>query len=164
MNPEEEHRSIQLIRGQIITNFAYIELMMSELIAFHYTESRQKNDEVIQDILEDEYFQFGLRKNIFKKVMEKYYKDKNFPFGDLTNLGRYRNIIGHATIKNDEITQGDEHILQRSPYYWHNGEKKDCAELNKKYFDLSDNIMQILKKLTLSETIEFSKVKRKDDQ
>lgn len=97
MDGEEREKQLNKIkekRGYVATNFAFIEGIMADVISFHYFKNR--NEAFVTDVLEDEYFNFGLRLKILKKVF--FAQNVKFPDDMFHKLSRYRNIMVHSQV------------------------------------------------------------------
>ncbi len=123
-------------RGRIVTNFAYIENLIKMACSLHYLG--KIDQKFMSEVLEDDYFNFGLLTHIFQKVLTKN-PSFEFPIGKLFELSKHRNIIAHAQIKayheNGEVTD---------IRFYHGGERKEIGPIFSRYDELSKEIREKL--------------------
>ncbi len=123
----KEDKDIMEKRGEIVTNFSYIEYLMKTYISVHYFKS--KDHPIVSEIFEDEYFNFGLLFRIFEKILVK--DNKNFPLQNLRRMGHLRNIVAHAILVGKAVGPTKEEIIHR--YFKHGGVLKEIEETFHEY-------------------------------
>lgn len=115
-------------RGEIITNFAFIEHLIKKFIAIHYL--KVADHPIFSEIFEDEYFNFGLLFRIFEKIIKK--ENIEFPINQLRRLGQLRNIVAHSTLHFDTNNE--------NTFFRHAGESKNTEKIFEEYDSLKSNI------------------------
>jgi hypothetical protein len=89
-------------RGDVITNFAFIEHCISMFIAGSYF----KEDEFEQmntfrsEILDDKFFSFEFKRQIFIKILKNRFPEvyKNMPLKKIEKMQSLRNIVAHGPL------------------------------------------------------------------
>lgn len=140
----KELYGINLRRGNILSNFSIIERLVSEVIAAHYTNDITKAEKMILDIFEDEYFSFGTKMNIFKKVIKENYPNESIFYNKLHNLNKLRNLVAHGSIivmKNSKSDIGQIILSHNNQQYPDPHKKLD------EYTALTEEIRPELEKL-----------------
>ncbi|MCK5095839.1 MAG: hypothetical protein KAR24_00635 [Candidatus Pacebacteria bacterium] len=133
---------IQNSRGKVSTNFASLEYFIAQFITMHYFKG--PNHDFTAEVLEDEYFSFGLLAKIFDKVLKKY-PDlyKKFPFQKLRRLQKLRNVIVHARLQSKATLDGRKENIKKigMTYFYHAGKEYQVEEVFEEYEKLR-NIVQ----------------------
>ncbi len=123
---------IQNKKGEILSNFAYIEILVRSFVLSNY--SIEQNNLISVDVFEDEYFHFGLLQRIFKKVIKrKELEFSNKLVEDLRRMGEIRNIVAHSVIQaydNNSFKEEDYSIFLK-----HGGKEMSIAEIEKVYME-----------------------------
>jgi hypothetical protein len=121
---------IQNKKGEILSNFAYIELLVRSFILNNY--SIERNNLISSDVFEDEYFNFGLLLHIFEKVVKrKGVGSPNKLLEDLRRMGKIRNIVAHAPIQAHDNNSSKEEDY--SIFLKHGGKEISIDEIEKMY-------------------------------
>lgn len=152
---ESELERIKNKRGEIVTNFAYIELIIKNICSVYYLGKIDQNFRA--EVLEDEYFSFALLRNIFEKVLKKY-PDIDFPMGKLRELSKLRNIIAHAQVTATAIVN-DPAVPSASiqkMVFKHSGIVRDTDETFSKYDELKSTIQEKLKQIPGGDQVKVS--------
>lgn len=89
------------IRGEIVSRCSYYEQRMDLFIAKYY--KGDDFDPFKEEVLEQPYFNFELKKRIFFTLLGKYHPEyfKTFPKGGLTRLQEIRNMVAHGAVVAD---------------------------------------------------------------
>ncbi len=99
---EDDDNQIGAWRVRVIESFIAIEWLMNCIITQHYFRAQKQG--FIFEVLYDRYMNFGLRLNIFKKVLKKIKgtkdngklrKEDNKMIENLQKMDRIRNIYAH---------------------------------------------------------------------
>ncbi len=86
------------LRGEVITDFATLEMMIDGIILLEYAGSESRTS-FWTEVLADDQFTFGLRRNLLSKVLgrrgllDKVAKNRLNEIGELGNL---RNLFAHV--------------------------------------------------------------------
>jgi hypothetical protein len=86
------------VRGEVIGMFANLEVMLDAIIGFEYV-TKERYDSFVEDVLADEQFSFALRRNIFRKILQRrgwLDKPAQVLCEDLSRIGNLRNMFAHA--------------------------------------------------------------------
>ncbi len=143
----ESMNAIDRKRGNTLSNFSYIEFLITKIIIKNYNlKDDIKEQQITTDILEDEYISFGAKLRILKKIINKYHpaKYKKFPFGKIEELNKLRNIIAHSSLgmKIDQKTA----IATSQILFIHGGEEKEAEVIISKYNHLKNGVQTELEK------------------
>ncbi len=134
-DPKKEVSEVQSERGRIISNFAFLEMIISQFIANHYSSITKTK--FIEEVLEDEFFSFELKKRLFRKILKNYFKEieNKFPNKEFSRMQTIRNIIAHGVIQanQDDIKNPKKALNVR---FRHGGKDYPARELLNEYFDL----------------------------
>jgi hypothetical protein len=87
------------MRGEVVGRFANLEAMLDGVIDLEYVTDRTKSEAFRHDVLADEGFSFALRRNVFRKILERRgWLDKKAKdlCQRLSELGNARNVFAHA--------------------------------------------------------------------
>lgn len=142
----EEENKIKEKRGEILTNFAFVEDVMKSFIAGYYVNDI--NHPIVPEIFEDEYFSFGLLFKIFEKVLKKQ-EDKSFPLQQLRRMSQLRNIVVHASVRGNATSPSTDKIVRI--FFRHAGEEKEISEV----FDEYDELKTLVQASLLEKLREF---------
>lgn len=95
---DKKTNEIQNNRGKIISNFAFLETIISLFITNYYFG--KTNTQFIEEVMDDEFFSFELKRRLFTKIIKHHFKEKidKFPNKEFRRMQEIRNIIAHATI------------------------------------------------------------------
>jgi hypothetical protein len=132
-------------RGAVTTNFASLEYFIAQFITQHYFG--RPDPRFMSEVLEDEYFSFGLMVKIFDKALSTYPDEyKTFPFQKLRRLQRLRNIIVHARLQSPATLDAENgHIASiNGVFFHHGGEDKDVFAVFKEYEKLREVVQPAL--------------------
>lgn len=142
---ERQLNEIKLKRGWVATNFAFLEGVIARIICVNYFG--KDNEEFVEDVLEDEYFNFGLLVKIFEKVVKK--KNIEFPVGKLRRLQALRNIIIHSQIVavGDMIQGSNKIVALGNPEFKNGGKKLIIKEVFSEYDKLEEEIRKEFEKI-----------------
>ncbi len=100
MNQSTEHF---LIRGRVITNFAFLEAAISDFIAHHYFQNSNLKEAFLSEVMEEQYFNFDLKRRLFIKILEKYPEFRNkMKLKQFQSMQEIRNILAHGTYEKNE--------------------------------------------------------------
>lgn len=130
----EDHELTEC-RGKVITEFIMIEAWIDMIIAKHY-QIKDDNDFIL-DVLNNQYFDFGLKYNILEKFLgtPKWMQD-------LRELGGIRNHFAHSGRYKYASDAEPDNFYFPSPK---NKEKKiNFDELYKTFFDKAPDILKEL--------------------
>jgi len=152
---EEKLKDIKIKRGYVATNFAYIESVIARVITIHYFKAN--DEEFLSEVLEDEYFNFGLLLNILEKIIKKE-SIKDFPIGKLRRLQKLRNIIIHSQIIAKAMTFKDQpKIIDIDVIkFKHGGKELDVDLIFNEYDDIEKVIKLALEALPGGKNIQLS--------
>ncbi len=162
----KEISEIQNARGGVSTNFASIEYFIARFVTAHYFNG--PNETFLAEVLEDEYFSFGLLTKIFDKILqqdsEKY---KKFPMQKLRRLQKLRNIIVHARLQSavtlDDSGEGIREIGET--YFHHAGKDHKVVDIFNEYEKLRAIVQPAVASLPgVNEQIERVKLQSNDTQ
>ncbi len=152
---DAELEKIKNKRGEIVTNFAYIELLIKNICSVHYLGKIDEN--FLGEVLEDEYFGFALLRNIFEKLLKKHPEVK-FPMGKLRELSKLRNIIAHAQVTAEGIIKNPKipSVSIQRMVFRHSGDVRDTNETFSRYDELKSAIQEKVKLLPGGDHVRVS--------
>ena len=127
------------LRGEVINSAVNIERRIEEIITTHYILPR-KYDDFLFNCMLDEYFSFGLKIRIFRKIKFRIKPYKAF-FEHLRRINNIRNLFAHSSI-------GD---LSGSLIYTKDFkiEIKSSRKLHEEFFHLRPKVIKELDNLLL---------------
>lgn len=124
------------VRGEYLIQTSWVELFISEIIAFHFVPNDKKKQELLSSIIVGE-IRFADKIMIFSNLIRKYYpkiKEK-YPIliDDLSTIRNYRNRLAHYTpyTKKEYISKFHKNKI-RLVSYKHG--KEMSKEITKKEF------------------------------
>lgn len=132
-------------RTKVIEDFIMIEGYINSIISKYYMGKVSKN--FFWDVLQDEYFNNGLRINIFKKILDKtsLIDKPNHLIGDLKRLSTLRNYFAHC---NTAFYEGFEDNSKGGiPNTKKTGEYLNFEELYKKFDENFKKVYEQLKQI-----------------
>ncbi len=83
-------------RGEIAELFIGVETLIDIVISYHYF--KDINNDFIFNVLKNENSNFGLRRNLFEKIISEYEKKIEIMDG-IHRLNKIRNIFAHSLSK-----------------------------------------------------------------
>lgn len=89
-------------RSEVIEKFINTEWLINSIISQHFLGKIKEN--FLLQVLNDEYFNFALRRNILEKIVPEFDKKK---MQDLRELNKIRNYFAHC---NQEILRPNEKL------------------------------------------------------
>jgi len=99
---EKQGEELNRTRGKVISNFAYLEDMISDFIAASYfkEDEPEQLQALKEEVLEDKFFSFEFKKQLLKKILKTRFKnvDQKFPYSQLDQLQTFRNVIAHGLL------------------------------------------------------------------
>jgi hypothetical protein len=135
-------------RTKVIEDFIMIEGYINSIISKYYLGKVSRK--FFGEVLQDEYFNFGLRTNILEKILnESPVIDKPNPLiDDLKQLSRLRNYFAHC---NTAFFEGFEDTSKGGiPHPKKTGEYLDFEEIYNKFEEkikrISEQLIQIMEK------------------
>lgn len=150
----DELNDIDRGRGNIISNFAYIENLLSQIIIRHYIRDEELVHKMTADIFDGEGFTFYLKFKLFEMVLRKYYSEKvaelKYDPHKIRELGRLRNIIAHGRIETLGYRTNQNDIKYSEIFLVHGGEKYSAKEQIDKYNELKLSAQPKLEQLAKS--------------
>jgi hypothetical protein len=143
---EEILTEIKTKRGWVATNFAFLENLIGRIITVSYLKIDNEGREFfMSEVVEDEYFNFGLLVNIFAKVVGR--EQYDFPIGKLKRLQQLRNIIIHAEVINTAQVLGTKIISLGEPMFKHGGKSYITSDVFQEYEKIEAVLKTALSKL-----------------
>jgi len=135
-------------RGRVVTNFAYLEDLISTFIACSYF----KEDELVQlnalkdEILEDKFFSFEFKKQLLEKILKNRFQNKyKVSYRKIEQMQTIRNTVAHGLL----VATGDKH--DKSKVYnvslKHGGKVYPARELFDNYEKLRQQVEPVLRQL-----------------
>lgn len=132
MNEEK----LKAARGEVINSFANIETVINTIISQHYL--KRVNRAFILEVLYDELFSFGLRRNILEKIVPEFDPGQ---MRNLRELNRIRNYFAHCGL---QMTDLDSDV----PFYPNpRKSKKQFVEWDTLYGDFNRLVPEVLRYL-----------------
>jgi len=95
-----DSEKISKYRAEVIERFINVESLLNAIICQHYFNKLKKS--FYYEVLYDEYFSFGLRRSIFKKIIKTV---DNKKVNELGRLNTIRNYFSHVNQEFFEITK-----------------------------------------------------------
>jgi len=131
---------ISKYRAEVIERFINIETIINAIISQRYFKRVEKS--FYFEVLYDEYFSFGLKRNILKKIVENIDNQK---IEDLNRLNRIRNYFAHC---NQEIVEGTDKTQKGKVLDPRNIEKEiDFEALYSEFTEKAGSVEEYLFKL-----------------
>lgn len=116
---------INELKGKITSDFAFIERAISVCIASYYAKDWALFTE---EILENDFFSFELKKRILGKLLKKHFPEYIFPWAELARLQQLRNLASHGAITAVPNEQGGHTVYLR-----HQGKNHSITKLKEEF-------------------------------
>lgn len=141
------------LRGEIITDFAYLETIISRMISEYYFG--EENLSFTFDVLYHEHLNFSVRRSIFEKnLRDKGVTETQFPFKKLQRIGEIRNYFAHAwPLHMSDGKTVDFVMLGRKDA------EKTAEQLFKDFKALLNEILAALEKLHTEKKVNYPPMK-----
>jgi hypothetical protein len=155
MDKEEINKvanKIAQYRGVIIHDSISIDAMLGAIIAVYFAKDN-KNNEFNRKVIDDEYFSFGLKIRIFKKLDFEVYPQF---FEDIWRINNIRNIFAHQVPTLDEgfFKKGKDGKENKISY---------MVDLHKEFLKKIKNVNEQLHKIFLKLVEENKQERSKND-
>lgn len=148
MDEDEFYRK----RGMLISNFAYIESLITSCIVANYFKPGDEKQitAMNEDIFESKLIPFEAKKIMLQTVLKKYHNNQaKFPFKTLGDMQDIRNRFAHGVFQSKAMV-----VSQEPPEYKvielqirHNAKTYNADKLFKQYDDLMERLDPYIKKL-----------------
>lgn len=135
--------AIQNERGRVMSNFAFLESIISNEIAKYYITNDDERVKFANEILEHRFFSFDFKKVLLQNIVKDKLGKKNPDFFKaLEGLQRSRNIIAHGLIVfiGDSTNPNIDDVVFR-----HGGIEYKADQLIKVYTQNADLVTEQLK-------------------
>lgn len=139
--------TIQNGRGYVITNFATIEMMMSQVIARNYSGTKEKEQALLSDVLYHQYFSFELKRSLFEKIL-KYNNPEQLKSPHsrkLRKMQEIRNMAAHAIIR---VKLGEDRDDINSIVFDFRGKEHQANKILEKYDELRASVEPLIRELS----------------
>lgn len=131
-------QDIKKLRAEVIEKFISLEILVSAIITQHYFHILEKN--FLTQVLYDEYFNFGLKHHILRKITER---PDNKVLDKLYNLNKIRNTFAHSGLFFTEVTSGRQGFINTRKL----DNEIDFQKLFEEYCDLEKPVFDYLGKV-----------------
>lgn len=125
-------------RGANLATMAAIEDTINAFVSVHYFGSFNEN--FASEMLESEYFPLHLRIKVVKTILRKHYPEINFPFSELEEMQRLRNIMAHIVTKTD-LSGTAETVAVGESFYPYQGVRHPVEEVHARFKELEDKVV-----------------------
>lgn len=136
-------KDIQFGLGGIISSFATLEAKIQEFIAAEYIDNADSQLRFYEEVLEQDFFSFELKKRIFRTALKSRYSDryKSFPFKELNRMQIIRNIAAHGLIEAN--TPNDIFDINKL-YFRHGGKQMQAVDLINEFSNLKKIVFKAI--------------------
>jgi hypothetical protein len=136
-------------RGKVISNFSYLENIISTFISAAYFTLSQGDqmNAMKEEILEDKLFGFEFKRQLLEKILKKRFPDvyKTLPRQKIERMQTIRNIIAHGVLTaTGEIDKPDS-ITDIS--FRHGGKNFGAEKMFEEYEEKRATVQPVLEKL-----------------
>lgn len=134
-----------MIKGRILSRCSYYEQRMDLFITKHFVGDEDAS--FTEDVLENEFFSFELKKRIFYKLLGKHFPEyyASFPRTKFTRLQTIRNVVAHGAIVTSPDHPGEKLACLR-----HGAKNHSIQEILEEFDNINDEIRRIFETLPLS--------------
>lgn len=152
INFKEISNKIANYRGVIIQDSISVEALIGSIIAIYFVRD-DKNNEFNRKIIDDEYFSFGMKIGILKKLNFEVYKEF---FKDVYKINKIRNIFAH------KVPTLDEGFIFQD----FKKKKQEIKYINDLYNEFSEKIKKIYSQLDkiFLKLVEENKIRNKKNE